>query len=96
MSEETLGLIESMWSDGLLLKEISQRTGLSYGYLSYIMSTNRERFQYRRRRSDRKRRTKYARLVYRGKMSVSEAALEAGVHKNTIWRWVRELRYGKA
>lgn len=96
MNKDTLDKMIKMWNEGYLTKEIAREIGYEVGSVSYVIYTKRKLFPYRLGRISKEDRDRYANMVINGEISCKRAASEAGVHVNTIRRWVKRVRDGKA
>lgn len=95
MTKRELKRMSELWSRGCPIKQIANELGYSKGYVAEIIIGRRDMFPYRQPRMSTELRRKWAELVASGRIEPRRASLDAGVHVNTIWRWVREYKAGR-
>lgn len=95
MTDDELAEMEALWAKGLTAREIAEEMGYSRGYVCELVHGNRNRFPYRIKRHSKKEMRAGAAMVLNGSLSYKRAAYRAGVHVNTMKRWVRLIRDGK-
>lgn len=95
MTDKELKKMSMLWSKGYLMKQIASEMGYSKSYISDIVRGHRDLFPYRQCRMDDKHRRKWAENVVEKKVSAKRAAYDAGVHINTMLRWVRWYKEGR-
>lgn len=95
MTDDELAEMEELWAEGLTAREIAEEMGYSKSYVCELVHGNRNRFPYRIKRHSKKEMRAGAAMVLNGSFSYKRAACRAGVHVNTMKRWVRLIRDGK-
>jgi transposase len=95
MTDDELAEMEELWAKGLTAREIAEEMGYSRSYVCELVHGNRNRFPYRIKRHSKKEMRAWAAMVIDGSFSYKRAAYRAGVHINTMKRWVKLTREGR-
>lgn len=90
MTSEEIAEFERLWRGHTPIGEIASRLGYSKTYLNGVACDDRGRFPYRRRQHGEDERKRWVEEVRNGHMTMSYAALLAGVCRQTIANWVEE------